>query len=241
MNAPWAIRLARLHAPALAPLRLRAGVEIAEDGDSVWARGPTCDDALERLIRGLPAEARFTWGENDSLRAEGSRIPSGRLPAARWRSLSDWLQVVLPPVQAVFPGHERIPLLLVRGGEEREPNLLTTPLEIWRAYALEAPEIRLSYLRFAVSSDGQAAVRGGPCPPLPGVRWVERSGIAVPAGYRWNPNVSDEVVRLVLSVESGGLILWYPDQRISRLREEQFIEVTRPNLRATEARTFHTS
>lgn len=239
MNAPWAIRLARANAAALASLRLHPVIEVGELGDGVWIRGATCDAELEPLLRSLPADARFTWGEGDLLRAQGSRIPSMRLPPLRWRPLSDWLQVTLPVVQAAFPGHRRVLLQLVRTSEEQDINLLTTPLEQWRGFALKAPDIRLSTLRFAVSSDGTAAIWGWPCPPICGTRWVERCGIAVPAGFSWAPRVSEEVVRRAFELEEGTLLLWHEDSRISRIREEQFVAATRPHIRAARTRTFH--
>lgn len=239
MNAPWAIRLARANAAALASLRLHSVIEVAEHGDGIWIRGASCDDGLEPLLRSLPADARFVWGDGDVLRAHGSRIPSMRLPSLRWRPLSDWLQVTLPAVQAAFPGHRRVSLQLVRTTEEQEINLLTTPLEQWRSYAMEAPEVRLSKLRFAVSSEGTAAIWGRPCPPISGLRWVERRGIAVPAGFSWSPRVSDEVVRRAFALDEGTVMLWHEDSRISRIREEQFVEATRPHIRAARTRTFH--
>ena len=233
MNFPWAIRLARRDAAAFAPLRLRAGLEIGEAADSIWLRGPAGEAELELELRKLPAEFRGERLPDGRLRPLESRIPSLVLPALRWEPLRNWLAVELPA--ANWPGEpgSPVPLRIVHSAEEEPANVLRTDFESWNEFAQAAAEVRLQRLTFAVSTERQVLVRGTPLPPLAGERFVERAGIAVPAGFGWQPAVSVEVVRRVLGMAEGGFVLWERDNTLTRLHPEQFVAATRRAVRET--------
>ena len=102
MNAPWAIRLAREDAAALAALRLVPNLEIAEDGATIWLRSKTTDENLAAKLAGLPARERYEWLPSNALRATDKRIPSAQLPNVRWQPITEWLSVAAPT--AALPG-----------------------------------------------------------------------------------------------------------------------------------------
>ena len=233
MNSAWAIRLAREDAATLGILRLSPGVEIAEEGPMLWLRGRRGDDLLHSVLLSLPAIQRFVWLEDDQLRPLEGRIPSRKLPPGDWLPLDRWMTVTLPPAGFVSGSPGAIALRLVRGGTEETPSLLLTTLELWADYASNAPEIRLKSLQFAADARGRALIRGRPLPPVEGCQWVERSGIAIPAGFQWTPAVSVEVLVRRLSVLSRTIALWHEDGTVERIHSEQFVPATRANIRAT--------
>src|SRR6266496_1426915 len=98
MTLRWALQLAAADAAALAPLRLRNGIEVGEAGDFLWVRGPAGDERLERALQSLPALNRFEWLMNDALRPITSRITSDSLPTLPWQPLDRWLRAELPPL-----------------------------------------------------------------------------------------------------------------------------------------------
>jgi hypothetical protein len=79
-------------------------------------------------------------------------------------------------------------------------------------------------------------VKGTPLPPLPGQRFVLYQGVAVPAGFAWQPAVSAEVVIQRFNVSGDALVLWNADDTITRLHQEQLIPVTRSAVRKTAER-----
>ena len=109
-------------------------------------------------------------------------------------------------------------MVLVRSSRPEKASVLLTSIDRWEAYAVQAPQVRLDRWQFAVAEDGRVLVRGGPLPPLPGGRWVDRKGIAVPAGWQWSPPVEASTVRTVFSLEPGDLALWQPDGTWQRIR-----------------------
>ena len=233
MSFNWIIILARNNADALASLRLFPDVQIAESNDSLWIGGKNVEELLEPALLSLPATARFDVIDGRTLRPVGSRIPSAGLPALPWQPMAKWLQVQAPV--AAMPGAlpERVTLSLTRSGSESAANLLRTNLDSWKQFALSAGMIRLKPLRFAVSSSGDVLVHGQPIPPLPGLRYVEREGIAVPAGYHWEPAVELSIVRRVFNVSTDALVIWDADGTFVQLSAEQFVPATRSNVRAT--------
>ena len=114
-----------------------------------------------------------------------------------------------------------------------EASLLLVRFDLWAAYAVEAPQIRLDRWRFAVAADGRAAVNGRPLPPLPGRRWVEREGIAVPAGWTWTPAVEVAILRELFGLAEGDVALWHEDGAWERIAAGEFVRATRVAVRET--------
>jgi hypothetical protein len=242
-----------MDAASLAPLRLTRGIEVAEKEPFVWVRGPGDDEKIERLLRALPAVARYEVSTGNRLRNLESRIPSEALPALNWQPVNTWLRVRMPSVDPVLSGakpaeagtpYERknppphvggygVPLRIVRSAEEHPIALLMTSLADWREFALTAPEIRLRQLRFAVDGAGNVVVRGKPLPPLPGRHFVLNGNIAVQAGFAWEPAVSADVLSRRLGLSAEALALFHEDGTFSRIEDEQFVPATRSAVRET--------
>jgi hypothetical protein len=233
VNFTWAICIARNDAASLAALRLVTGIEVAEKETQIWVRGQRVDESLEARLSALPAQGRYELTDSKQLREEGRRIPSGRLPELSWVPLNAWLQVEVPV--AALPAHEPqpVPLHLVRSTSERAPELLLTGLEDFQRFAAQAAQVRLERLQFASDSQGNVLVRGTPLPPLPGKRFVLHGGVAVPAGFVWQPATSDEVLARQFNVSGHDLVLWNEDGTFLRLHGEQFVAATRSAVLAT--------
>jgi hypothetical protein len=239
MSFSWVIRLALTDAESLAPLRLTRGIDVAEKDAFIWVRGPSTDEKVERLVRALPAVARYEVTGGNRLRNLESRIPAETLPALNWQPVSTWLRVRMPLTPALSPSDGTretvgsVPLRIVRSAEERPIALLMSSLAEWREFALNAPEIRLRQLRFAVDEAGNVVVRGRPLPPLPGRQFVLHGNIAVQAGFTWEPAVSADVLSRRLGLATDALALFHEDGTFSRIEAEQFVPATRSAVRET--------
>jgi hypothetical protein len=233
VNFPWLIRIAPENAAALARLRLVSGIEVGESADALWLRGKPGDDSLARDLSLLPAEARYEELPNRQLRLVTNHIPSGSLPSVRWQPIGAWARIETPPAAMPAFNVQSVPLRLVRSAAERDPEVLLTTLTDWAEFAGKAGRVRLQRLSFAASPDGKALVRGTPLPPIPGQRFVLHGGLAVPAGFTWQPAVSAGVVVHLFNVAPDALVLWLPDGTIMRLHTEQFVPATWSAVRAT--------
>ena len=234
MIATWAARLNRREADVAASLRTWPGIEVCEVGDSIWLRGKRTDESLDIAIRKLPGGERFEVLPDGQLRAADTRVPKGWLPEGEWKPLEQW--ITLEPQPAALPGvvPGRVEIQLVRATDEREPNVLVTEMGRWAAYAVEASEIRLRPLMFAVAADGRVLVRGSPLPPLPGLRYVEHDRVAIPCGLRFSPPVEPAVLHQLLDLAPEELALFATDGSFERVASDHFVRARRSAARATQ-------
>lgn len=228
---PWAVRIALADAEAAGALRLRAGVEVLVDGDSVWIHGGPLDDAVEAELRKLPCLARYAVLPDDRLVAWAERIPSGRLPDGSWTPMAAWLRPTPQGAASPGPPPRRVTPRLVRDDAEREAAILVVRGERLAAWAETAPASRLKPLAFAVCEDGRVLVKGTPLPALPGTRCAEEGGIVVPCGWAFEPRVDAAVMREVLGLAQGDLALFAEDGSWEKVPGEAFVRMTRSAVR----------
>lgn len=220
-------------AACLGRLRLREGLEVCAQGDSLWLRVLDVSEVLDMELRTLPG-ARFTLLPDQQLVPFGCQVPEGYLPDGSWTPLSQWMAVEVG--LAALPGvvRDRVPLRLVRGGPPSDANVIVTTADQWHAYATGAPQVRLDRWAFAVSEDGQAVIWGAPSPPIQGVRFVEEQGVAVEAGWTWAPPVDRRVLAEVLELAKRDLALIHADGSWERIRGEDFVRATRSAVRLSQ-------
>lgn len=240
MSVRWAVCLALSDAPAAGRLRLRPGVEVYCEGQTLWLRGGEGDETLTRELSKLPASQRYFVSTDGRLTRVGACVPKGTLPVGPWTPLAEWL--VPQPQTAALAGTltRRVALRLVRATQAREPNLLRTTIEEWKQYADAAPQVRLERLRFALAADGRALVWGQPLPPLPGTRYVEDGGLAAPCGFAWHPPVGAAALREALGMSPEDLTLLEPDGTCERVEAAAWARATRAAVRLSWRRRHET-
>ncbi len=235
MNFQRALSMRLSDAATLGRLRQCAGVDAGEREDQVWLRITDASEELEADLRTLPG-TRFDVLPDGQLVPHGNLTPQGYLPELHWSDLRSWIQIDVsaPTLSGVSPGPTT--LQVVRGGCAGEANVLLTSMETWRDYALHAAQVRLDALTFATSDDGQVVVRGTPCPPIAGVRYVEREGIAVAAGWTHRPQIDSEVMAHGLGLEAGDIAMFHADNSWDLIRDGELVRASRTAVRAsTEA------
>jgi hypothetical protein len=230
----WAVLLPRASALAAGALRLRGDVRVREEEEELlWLRGEDLGEELDLELRKLPGARRHTVDGDGRFTEVGHRIPAGTLPSNGWKPLSTWLSPGPQPAALAGDVPQRVVLRVERTGVERPASVLLTSVEAWAAYARRAPAARLRPLTFAACADGRTIVRGAPLPPVPGRRYAEREGVAVPCGYAWSPPVEPAVVRQVLRLAAGDLALFAGDGTHERVDAAHFARATRAAARAS--------
>jgi hypothetical protein len=230
----WAASFPRHSIESALALRLQSGLEAHDAGDTVWLRGRRNLNELLPLLRRVPEITVYTVGATGVLTPLGRMIPEEvRLPEGPWRPLS--AVTVLTPQPAALPGAvpAGVALRLVRTATEEQPAAVILPLEIWADWAIHAPQVRLSPLRFAVCGDGRTLVLGRPLPPVQGDLLVDREGVLVPCGYCWRPAVEAAVLRRLLNLSAGDVAVLTTDGRVERIGAEAIVAVSRSAARAS--------
>ena len=162
-SAYWAIRLDRRDSASAGRLRQLASVEVCEEGDKVWLRGRHNDEKLGRRLAAVPGAERFAVLGDGQLLPAGRRLPLGRLPSATWTPIARWMALSLRPGQFAGRTEQTAPLRLVRSEMEKEAAILLTTAEIWRAYAVEASQVRLERWRFGWPTTAASRCMAGRC------------------------------------------------------------------------------
>ncbi len=159
-------------------------------------------------------------------------MPLGVVPELRWEPLRAFFQPRLP--LAPLPGRSAAPLALrlVRSAAEESCSALLLARAEWLAWCLRAALVRLERLEFAASADGRVYVRGLPLPPLAATAYVERDGLALPAGWRFEPPLAAARVAARLQLAPGEVAVFGPEG-VERIPAEAFVRASRAAARAS--------
>jgi hypothetical protein len=242
-NFTWAANVSCEAVAALGPVRLIRGLEaLAADGE-VWVRGPQLEAADREAVRRVPWQVRYELLEGEHLRRAGRLLPESQLPRGAWTRLPEFLRAEMPAPTTGGSAPLSVPVELRPDSHEpqSEPGILEVRTSEWLAWVETAPGIRLERLAFALdaASPDRVLIRGTPLPPLPGLRFLEEKGVAVPAGSRWWPHVSAATLRAAFGVEKNQLILLRPEQSWVRVPRTAWIGATRSAVRLTLAEARH--
>lgn len=233
MSTRWAVELGRAEAASAARLRGASDVTACWVEDTFWLQGHGDETNLPDAVRGLPGP-RYRIEDDGRLFRPGNRLPSGRLPDGPWIPLAVAIGVSVPiPAFAARVPRHGIPLGLVRGGPPREANLLVTTLDSFHGWAIHAPQVRLERLGFAVNPAGETVIRGTPLPTILGTRFVETDGIAVEAGWRFEPELEPKLICQVLRLTKGDLAVIRADLTWHKLSDDAFAQASRSAVRLT--------
>ena len=228
-----ALLLLLASAPALARFRGESDLRVTQIDAVVWLAGSSWDEDRARRFRGVPGGHCFHVLSDGQLVEMGNRLPTDHLPDAVWEPLDGWLRIELPSAHWGARVSRTASLRMVRGGEVGEANVVLTTAERWAAWAGAAPLVRLAPLVFAADRSGRLVVWGRPLPSLPGQWFLEREGVASPAGWTWAPPLAPQTVAAVLEVAPGDLALLHRDGTRERIERNRFVHAGRSAARAT--------
>lgn len=182
----------------------------------------------------VPFRDLYALLAEDKIGALGSQVPVGRLPGdLSWKPVSEVFQPALNRRSLPAPQHHlNLPQLqLVRGGDVATPNLLRLPLETFSNWVTSAAQVRLSPLKFACSAEREVLVWGTPLPALPGTRFVETQGIAVLAGWKWDPPLPASSLASALQLRPGDLAVLSEGPTLEIVPGNHFVPVSRAAVR----------
>jgi hypothetical protein len=227
------IVLAEAQRAALGTVRDQPGLLVAADAGQLWLRGLPATGSLPLALRQLPALATYTADAAGRLFPDGRPTPTGRLPLLAWQSIVAFVPLELPT--AALPGQPPAPVLvrLVPSAQPQPSAALRTTLAAWQAYAETAPAVRLTGLRFAVSSRGEALRLGAPLPPLPGQEYWLTTGLLLPAGFEFELPIAAQLVAHQLTSGGENLVLFDPEGQYEFIPNAHLHPATRAAARLT--------
>jgi hypothetical protein len=230
---PWAACLSDARADDFAALRQFPAIEVASVGGMWWLRGAKLDQDLQRELKKIPRLIVFEILPSQRIRPVESRIPDRTLPPTTWRPIKEVVAVKLPVAALAGEARQKIQVMLIRGAAEQSPAALQVSLDAWVQYATYAPESRLKPLRFAAMEERQVLILGYPLPGISGKRYAQGSGIFVPCGFTWSPQVDATILRRLLNLKETDIALLAEDNTHQVIHAEQFVPASRSAVRST--------
>ena len=245
--AAWALRLPLSSGHQLVDFRSESAIEVCQTDRYWWLRGTGLSAGLQDRLRQVYAAEGFDWLAEGHLRPWGKRLAIESLPAGPWVQVAKIVSLELSPTR--WPGEfsEQADLRLRRTPDVRPERVLVTSFDEWQQFAQTAAEFRLARWRYAVNSKGVVTIHGDPIPPLPGERFFEQAGIAILAGWQFDPQMPPDVLATAWRQAPGELILARPEPRspdraecqeavpyrIERIGRDYFVQAVRSSLPMT--------
>jgi len=229
------VRLSLPLAETLGRVRELPGLEVCAPEEDVWVRAANLSEELAPLFDSLPG-VQYQAADDGQLLRRDHRVPHGYLPEGPWIALDQWLVIELetPALGGTTP--EPMMPRMIACTETQEANLLLASEADWLAYVVSAPQVRLDRLAFALSEDGSAVIRGTPLPPIKGTRFVERSDVAIQAGWNCEPPLDAEVLAESLGLDEENVALIFADGQCEQVPTNQFVQASRASVRASSYR-----
>ena len=233
--------LAMLRGNISAELLLTGG-DAGEESPWIWLRGR--GELVAPELFAIPGAEHFQMHASGPPIPIGGKVPSVEQPEGRWVPIKDWVHVTLP-IAGLEGKVKGVPVRLVPANAVRPPSLLLCELSDFTEFVLHSTVLRLRDLEFAATREGKLLCRGTPLPSVQGEYWWAEHGLALPAGWTWQPAVDSAVLfeslstTYVSSYEDGSydgqfMFLLYPDGRIDVIEADAWCPSTYAAVRATE-------
>lgn len=228
----WFVQVQADMRELLARFRHRLDLQAATDQESIWVR---CQDREPVELRSIPHAEFFQLVDENLLRPAGQTLATHNVPQLHWKTLADLLTVELPAAAFCSSTYSAVPISLVPAKVERPSNVLIADRATFASYAISLPSLRLSCWRMAVDQQ-RVVIWGSPSPSIPGQRFYESHGVAVPAGWETNPVSDPETVSELFALNEGDLALLQAQEQVVAeiVPHDAFIAVQRSVLREIE-------
>lgn len=243
----WAFQIKRSSLPRLLPLRLDPDLEIAELPDGLfWVRGTGVGTERYQILAAVSDSPIFLLDEQQRLTPSAGTVPTGRLPALSWSSLTEFITATPPRPRRIRDSQLRIEVRLCRSGQIQDAAAMITSWKNFLEWGLAISELRLKSLKFAVAGQ-RVLVIGQPIPPLTGQRFWVAGQLYVPLGYSWQPAIDEASLNESLSLlfaqshpenqhvkANNVLFVWHEDtEQIEPVQLDDLSPVSRSTLRQT--------
>lgn len=227
------IVLSQADKAALGSVRCMPGLQAAGEGELIWLRGISANEKIDLRIKQLPGLHTYTLDEQDHLFPPGALTPVAKLPALSWQPLSQFITVELPV--SAMPGKisQRHTIQLVPAQKMEPGEALLTDLVTWKAWAEQAPLVRLQPLIFAVSENDRVLIMGTPLPPIPGKEYILRDTILLPGGYDFDPPITAVLLETQVNPHKDAWLLFDSNGQWQMISKDCFVPATRSAVRLT--------
>jgi hypothetical protein len=219
---------------ALGAVRCMDDLKVATDENNIWLRGLYNNAAVDKSIQQLPTQHSYYLDENNLLFSPGGLTPVATLPVLQWLPVAAFINIEIPV--AALPGHLDQPAIIsiISSAKNKKGAALLTTLQQWKAYASNAPAIRLAPLQFAVSQNSDVLIIGNPLPAIPGKELWMIDNILIPNGYDFEIPMAISFINEKLNATKDAVLLFDTDGTYEKIDLAFFAKAKRSATRLTQ-------
>lgn len=214
------------HIDFLGQIRHWNNLKVAQDSQSVWVKNFTEIQMASKEFLSIPFVTIYTCKDN-LLFPKGSLLPSRKLPNFLWTPIERALPIQLSNFNHNFFGvQQTIESRLVPADEEQIASALLVAHKDVSAYISTASAIRLSCLKWVLMDDENALIIGTPMLPVKGAAYWQKGRFLLPAGYRLEFPILENILADKISRDANQLILWNSDNSYVLIKEQHLMPLS---------------
>ncbi|WP_330745301.1 hypothetical protein [Chryseobacterium sp. CP-77] len=217
----------------LGSIRDWKNILIAMDGDTVWLKGFTDEQAAAQELQQLPDFILYELRDGLLFRKE-AWVPSKKMRTALlWIPIDKALQLSFPPSnQNYFGIHEQVRIQLKESNEEHPVIALLSNIADIKESIAALPKFKLEKIKWTVMGD-KALFMGTPLLSFPGKTYWTKDRHLLPAGLDFEFKNLSTLLQQKYNQEEGWL-LWDGNGNYLSIKETDFRPLSVSSFRLTE-------
>lgn len=219
---------------SLGTIRDWKNIQIAGDGETIWLKGFTVEQAASSEIRQLPNFILYEL-KNGLLFRRNALVPSKKVRTALlWSPIDQALKLTFPPSNHNFFGiDEKIEVHLKKGEHEFPAAALICSIDGIKDKITEIPKFKLKKLEWIVIDD-QALFLGTPLLGFPGKTFWMKDDHLLPTGFDFEFKNLSSLLRKKYNKDSDKWLLWNENGSYLALNKEDFRKLSVSSFRLTQ-------
>lgn len=196
---------------SLCVIRHWKNLQVAFDGDLVWIKGFSAEQAYSSYLRQIPFIGLYEQRDG-LLFKKGKLVPERKMPGGLlWNPVQRAFPVALGNINHNFFGiQQKIPVRIVPAAAEQPAIALLADMHAANDYISTSAAVRLSTLHWCLI-ENRAFFVGTPLLSIPGTAYWCRHGNFIPAGYDFEFPLLEKSIYQRLSPEGENKIVWFTD------------------------------
>lgn len=209
--ASYITSIAAAEEASLYAIRHWNNLTVAFDGDTIWIKGFSGEQALSPHLKQIPFIDLYEQRDG-LLFKRGKLVPERKMPGGLlWNPLERAFPLSLGEVNHNFFGiTQKIQVRIVPAAAEQTATALLTDMGTAEDYITRSAAVRLQPLNWC-RMENRAFITGTPLLSIPGTAYWYNNGNFIPAGYDFEFPVLAKSIYQRLDSERSNNIIWFTD------------------------------
>ncbi len=204
----YLLEISLSHKDYLGHIRHWNNLKMATDAESIWVKDFTDSQLEDVALKAIPFANLYVCKQN-LLFPKGSLVPSRKIPKFLWTPMEKALPIELTGFNHNFFGiHQQHNIKLVSSESEQKATVLLVDKIEANDYIVNASEVRLQNIKWALIDQKEAIFLGEPFLPLNGNAYWQVDNFILPVGYDFEFPILRNVIKEAISTDD---FIWWKD------------------------------